>query len=145
VSPRVWTAEELARAWPLPDGWAWRRCGDGSFYAVAVTSADTWDEGDAVEVSGEGTGLGACVRRVDRDLNVWPAPIAVALAVIGAHQGRDSVEALAREMDDRDRELGKVAIAEDHEQDREGACIAAGEALGFRRSAAMLRRGMVAP
>ena len=91
MSTREWTEDELDRVWPLPEGWAWRRCErDGSFYALATTDANTWDEGEVVHVYGEGTGFGACVRRVDRDLAIWPAPIDVALAVIGAHMGRDS-------------------------------------------------------
>jgi hypothetical protein len=129
VSLRVWTAEELARVWPLPGDWVWHSEPGMDWFALHTPSM--------VMVFVDADGLLVTTSEAE--------PVAVALAVIGAHQGRDSVETLAREMDDRDRELGKVAIAEDHEQDREGACIAAGEALGFRRSAAMLRRGTVAP
>ena len=128
MSTREWTEDELDRVWPLPDGWAWRRCErDGSFYALATTDANTWDEGDAVEVYGEGTGLGACVRRVDRDLAIWPAPIDVALAVIGAHMGRDSPERLAQEVEQ---------VAEWDEAPDES---------DMRALAEMLRRGTVKP
>jgi hypothetical protein len=81
-----WTIEELDRVWPLPDGWAWRLDDTGPC-AVAVACGETWDEGDVVHVVGEGTGLGRCIQRVDRDGDRWPVPVDVARAVIGAHFG----------------------------------------------------------
>jgi hypothetical protein len=82
------------------------------------------------------------VRRVDRDLNVWPAPIAVALAVIGAHQGRDSVEALSAAMvgaakASHEDSLGEVN--EWHDAHSQGCSEV------YEECAAILRRGTVAP
>jgi hypothetical protein len=126
VSPRVWTAEELARVWPLPDGWMWSYTdGDGQAWMAIASDEDD----DAM----------ACFIWADGTVGCDNAPPEVVLAVIGAHQGRDSVEAMAVEVE---RE------AADHEP--AGLDPTAVRWAGFGREAlgrvaAMLRRGRVAP
>lgn len=92
---RQWTIEELDRVHPLPDGWVWRM-NNRTPCAEATVSSDTWDAGDLVMIYGEGTGLGACVQRVDRDCDVWPAPVDIALAVLLASKGLDSTAHLVK-------------------------------------------------
>jgi hypothetical protein len=69
----------------------------------------------------------------------------VALPVILASRGMDSLEALAAAMLETGHCLELEAVTHDGHGDRETACIRSGEALGLRIAAAMLRRGTVKP
>jgi hypothetical protein len=129
VSPRVWTAEELARVWPLPDGWTWS-CSDRlGWHALAVVDVPGQLTGDSVSVAHGRL-------RVD---SYYFTPTEVALAVIGAHQGRDSVETLAVEVD----RLG--TLFEPAGLDPTAVHWAGRGRSRMREAAAMLRRGTVAP
>ena len=117
VSARVWTRDELDRVWRLPEAdgkrilypWAWRVDSDGPVaYEVGPSEPnEVWvDRGRLAAGDGE-------------------PPVEVALAVIGAHQGRDSPERLAQEVEQ---------VAEWDEAPDES---------DMRALAAMLRRGTV--
>jgi hypothetical protein len=122
VSPRVWTAEELARVWPLPSGWVWHSEPDMDWFALHTPSM--------VMVFVDAGGLLVTTSEAE--------PIAVALAVIGAHQGRDSVETLAREIDLCASNCRGVAFACGSPED-------AARASAYQHAADLLRRGTVAP
>jgi hypothetical protein len=87
---RVWTVEELDLVHPLPDGWSWKYECD-SWWAVLG------DEDDAERAS-------CFIWTDDRDrfgsaagtLGCHDAPADVALAVILASKGLDSMDAMAR-------------------------------------------------
>jgi hypothetical protein len=99
MSPRVWTADELARVWPLPVGWIWH-CEEGMDWLALHTPS-----------------------------------MVMALAVIGAHQGRDSVEAFVAEMESAAEQCRASATAADAD-----ACLSA--AIAFEVCADGLRLGV---
>lgn len=90
MTARVWTREELDRMHPLHEGWAWRQAKDGRWYAIALYDSPGWEAGDVVEV------LDGQVRRDDAGDDWWPAPVDVALAVILASKGLDSLAEMLR-------------------------------------------------
>jgi hypothetical protein len=130
MSPRVWTAEELARVWPLPEGWSWQWVYSYSFDGHCWAAVD----GDRARVCIDSIGRLRCDDIDGEDYRV-------ALAVIGAHQGRDSTETMAAA-------IGNAAIAshedslgdvnEWHDAHSQGCSEA------YEECAAMLRRGTVA-
>jgi hypothetical protein len=118
---RQWTREELDRVHPLPDGWAWRQRPNGSWcatYAASGVRCDVWVSAGS---------LIAMVEGATEPLNFDP-PINVALPVILASKGLDS--------------LGAMAAAMDTEGDLNGSSWAK---VAYRWCAAMLRRGTVEP
>jgi hypothetical protein len=124
VSARVWTRAELDRVHPLPGGWEWSVCRDGSAAAI-------YFRGGIIQVDDDGDLVG-------RDTEYLPS--AVCLAVILASQGLDSREAMAAEFDRRakdNRARAERAFTASMEIRQEGMADALDEA------ASMLRRGTV--
>jgi hypothetical protein len=134
---RQWTREALDAAHPL-DGWKWKH-GHSGWYAEAIADTQQWNAGDVVSARG------GQVCRLDANSEYWPAPHDVALAVILASRGMDSLGAMAAAMLETGHCLELEAVTHDGHGDRETACIRSGEALGLRAAAAMLRRGTVKP
>ena len=137
MSARVWTRDELDRVWRLPEAdgkrilypWAWRVDSDGPVaYEVGPSEPnEVWvDRGRLAAGDGE-------------------PPVEVALAVIGAHQGRDSPEWMAEALDDRAEMLHAKSKIGGGFSDVLHARQAAGQAIEAQRSAKMLRRGTVKP
>jgi hypothetical protein len=140
MSDRVWTLKQLNDVHTLPKGkaggirneppWFWRIDPTGPV-AFAVMPVDDWE----VWVDARGH---LCSSNGD-------PPEAVALAVILASKGMDSLAAMAATLVAASQDLELEALTHDSHGDREAACARSGEALGCRVSAAMLNRGRVQP
>ena len=117
MTARGWTREELDRVHPLPDGWAWRLWA-GEPMACSGT-LEIFADGD--EVWGQG-----------RESSMTALPCAVALAVILASRGCDSLAEMAGRLE-ADSRKGAV-----HDWER-------GYAAGLAFAAAVVRRGRVNP
>jgi hypothetical protein len=131
VSPRIWTAEELARVWPLPEGWTWQwvYSYDGDVHCWAAV------DGDAARVYIDSIGRLRCDDIDGEDFRV-------SLAVIGAHQGRDSVETIVAAIDGAAKSSHEDSLSdanEWHDAHSQGCSEA------YEECAAILRRGKVAP
>jgi transcriptional regulator GlxA family with amidase domain len=131
MTTRVWTKEKLNEAHPLPkskDGstssWMWELDGEPPTWDATLT-----DYSDSVFVCDDGT-LGSMSGEPPAD---------VALAVILASKGLDSMEAMAREVE---RFAGIVRATGD---DDRSAVLAGRERSRLREVAEMLRRGTVKP
>lgn len=115
MTARVWTVEELDRVHPLPDGWRWHWDIIGLRWVAQATDASF----DAVVADGSTVHL-----RDGIDHRVYPPPAAVALPVLLASKGLDSLGALAD------------ALSE---------CLPSASASERLWATAMLRRGRVNP
>jgi hypothetical protein len=126
---RQWTREALDAAHPLPRGWYWRVDDDGAdegdgYHVIAVDPSDhdPFNDDDA-EVWVLDGGLESTRASI---------PVDIALAVILASLGMDSLGAMADAMKTRAEALRSGPIVSDADF---------GESTGFRKCAAMLRRG----
>jgi hypothetical protein len=134
MTARVWDVDELNRVHLLPDGWRWMWLTEYGLWCARYEDdsggwAEVWVEGGALAYSEH---LAEC-------------PADVALAVILASQGRDSLDALADAMvrhrdaaaraESRCRRTKKHARANQH----------VGKWEAFDLARAMLRRGRVEP
>jgi hypothetical protein len=136
MSDRVWTVEELDIVHPLPKAeavryrypYAWRVDSDGPVaFEVGPSEPDeVWVDarGHLASATGE-------------------PPADVALAVILASKGLDSMEAMAREMDTKAGEMTERSRVGGGFSDTIHAAIAQGRAVQAVEDAATLRRGTV--
>ncbi len=128
MNTRQWTVEELKAA-----GWSWRIDIDGTVAAQADDKADgrfvqvVW-----VDPMGRLASSHGCV-----------PPEAIALAVILASRGMDSLGTMADALDG----LRRVSLqcGEDSPSDSEDAAVFSVEASAYAVGSAMLRRGTVQP
>ena len=130
---RIWTIEELTRVHPLPDGWTWAAervtavRGDWEVWLDDEGELCSWYEPD-----------GGSMLRCD-------PPADVALAVILASKGLDSLAAMADALDKMaDTALSRIKPLVDAGRS-ERAYQADGDATGLRTGARMVRRGTVNP
>jgi hypothetical protein len=120
MNVRVWTLEELDLAHPLPDGWEWSiASGLGEFDSTRPWAFGVGDLGVELDLEGRVVANDGNGKRFD-------PPADVALAVILASNGLDSMETMAFEVERRvsTSTLGGLLVA-------------------WRDVAAMLRRGTV--
>lgn len=144
MTARVWTVEELDWVHKLPDGWAWEIHG-GKPRAMAaapdppIDCTGDWHVwvDDLGELASQAIGP-RCYREGETD-HVDP-PADVALAVILASKGLDSLGAMADAME-------REAAASDGANARTNAqrSIACGIRQGLWSAIIMLRRGTVQP
>jgi hypothetical protein len=135
TEPKQWTIEDLDRVHPLPAGWRWAKDSEGDWCAWLGAR---W-------VSAPGGALFWDDPSLPPDNEVMCIPSDVALAVILAGKGLDSMEAMAREMDDRADEMAKRSQVGGGFSDSIHAATASGRAVQAAEAAAMLRRGTVKP
>jgi hypothetical protein len=135
MTTRQWTKEELDRAHPLV-GWAWAYRANGSWCARNEENGRRRD----VWVSGVGHLVAECSVPMGMPYSIDP-PSDIALAVILASKGLDSLAAMARSLDDfaafvrKDADSSRLHV--------KATCVAQAELS--EAVAAMLRRGTVKP
>ena len=131
MTTRVWTREELDRVHPLPDGWSWELHETGPCASRRIEHHSGCMK--RVEVKVVKGNMWALLRREDTELGEWVvAPADVALAVILASRGCDSLAEMAGRLE-ADSRKGAV-----HDWER-------GYAAGLAFAAAVVRRGRVNP
>lgn len=138
IETREWTREELDRVHPLPEGWAWARRLNGSWFARHFAN------GARCEVWVSAGSLIAAVYGAAEPESIDP-PVDVALPVILASKGLDSLGEMADEMA---LEAAKAKErARTHRLNRQTAMAYSndGQQSGLTAAAAMLRRGRVQP
>ncbi len=134
MNGRVWTVKELDRVLPLPEGWTWSiASGLSEFDPTRPWAFGVGDRGVEVDADGAVSAQDGNGRRFD-------PPAEVALAVILASQGRDSMEAMAEAMDGIARVIAASKVGQ---AAYDGAMECAAAATG--RCAEILRRGRVKP
>jgi hypothetical protein len=137
MTARQWTREALDAAHPL-DGWKWKH-GHSGWYAEAIADTQQWNAGDVVSARG------GQVCRLDANSEYWPAPHDVAMAVILASRGMDSLGAMAAAAGGWAGDADAQAHAADIGNRPRDSARHDGEGAAFERCAAMLRRGTVKP
>jgi hypothetical protein len=128
MSARVWTKEKLDDVWPVK-GWTWGRI-SGRVWALYCDAEP--NQHVCMSVLG----------RLHLSDKVIP-PTAALTAIIGVHEGRDSMEAMARAMTDAANDMTERSRVGGGFSDTVHAAIAQGRAVQAVEVAEMLRRGTV--
>jgi hypothetical protein len=139
VAKRQWTKEELDRVHPLV-GWAWAYRANGSWCARNEENGRRRD----VWVSGAGHLVAECSIPMAMPYSIDP-PVDIALAVILASKGRDSLAAMADALEVAADADHRAAAESDSHGERDDANTLDGRASGKVEAAAMVRRGTVEP
>lgn len=142
MSAREWTAGELNRVHPLPEGWTWSVMLPGRF-SKALVGPVAWRGASYVEVGVRGD---LVVVNCSHDRADVPADVLIAVGLVS--KGLDSLEAMARALDveaRNHREWGGPTTPTGRANTSGNMSESAAVADAFVFAATMLRRGKVEP